>query len=56
VHFDFSPRDLSSVTEAGDRVVAAGRYTISVGEGQPGTDAPAAAGHFAVEGNTSLPE
>jgi beta-glucosidase len=56
VHFDFSPRDLSSVTEAGDRVVAAGRYTISVGEGQPGTGAPAAAGHFAVEGNTSLPE
>jgi beta-glucosidase len=56
VHFDLSPRDLSSVTEAGDRVVAAGRYTISIGEGQPGTGAPIAVGHFTVEGNTSLPE
>ncbi|HEX4271943.1 MAG TPA: glycoside hydrolase family 3 C-terminal domain-containing protein, partial [Rhizomicrobium sp.] len=56
VHFDLNPRDLSSVTEAGDRVVAAGSYQISIGEGQPGTGAPTATGHFTVVGNTSLPE
>jgi beta-glucosidase len=56
VHFHLGPRDLSSVTEAGDRVVAAGAYRISVGEGQPGTGATIAAGRFTVEGNTSLPE
>jgi beta-glucosidase len=56
VHFDFSPRDLSSVTEAGDRVVAAGRYRISIGDGQPGTGAPTATGRFTALGNTSLPE
>jgi beta-glucosidase len=56
VHFDLSPRDLSSVTEAGDRVVAAGDYRLSIGEGQPGTGAPTATGRFTVEGNTSLPE
>jgi beta-glucosidase len=56
IHFDLGPRELSSVTEAGDRVVAAGDYLISIGEGQPGTVAPATSGHFTVEGNTSLPE
>lgn len=56
VHFDLSARDLSSVTEAGDRVVAAGAYKISIGEGQPGTAAPGTSGRFTVEGNTSLPE
>jgi beta-glucosidase len=56
IHFDLGPRDLSSVTEAGDRVVAAGSYRISIGEGQPGTGAPTAMGRFTVEGNTSLPE
>ncbi|HEX4177725.1 MAG TPA: glycoside hydrolase family 3 C-terminal domain-containing protein, partial [Rhizomicrobium sp.] len=56
VHFDLNPRDLSSVTEAGDRVVAAGSYQISIGEGQPGTGAPTATGRFAVVGSTSLPE
>jgi beta-glucosidase len=56
VHFDLGPRELSSVTEAGDRVVATGSYGISIGEGQPGTGAPTANGRFTVEGNTSLPE
>jgi beta-glucosidase len=56
VHFDLGPRDLSSVTEAGDRMVAAGSYRISVGEGQPDTGAPTATGRFTVQGNTSLPE
>jgi len=56
VHFTLSPRDLSCVTQAGDRVVSAGVYKISVGEGQPGTGAPGVQGTFTVEGNTSLPE
>jgi beta-glucosidase len=56
VHFDLSPRDLSSVTEDGDRMVSAGRYKISIGEGQPGTGAPVARGVFTVQGNTTLPE
>ncbi|HET7084311.1 MAG TPA: glycoside hydrolase family 3 C-terminal domain-containing protein [Rhizomicrobium sp.] len=56
VHFTLSPRDLSSVTQSGDRVVSAGVYKISIGEGQPGTGAAVVQGTFTVEGNTSLPE
>jgi beta-glucosidase len=56
VTFTLGPRDLSSVTEAGDRVIAAGLYKISIGEGQPGTGAAVAQTRFTVEGNTSLPE
>ena len=56
VHFDLDPRDLSSVTEAGDRVVAAGDYRLSVGGGQPGTGAPVAAGSFKIDGQVNLPE
>ena len=56
VHFTLDPRDLSSVTQAGDRVVSAGLYKLSIGEGQPGTGAPMVKGMFTIEGNTSLPE
>ena len=56
VHFELGPRDLSSVTQGGDRMVLAGAYKISVGEGQPGTGASVTQGGFTVEGNTSLPE
>jgi len=56
VHFDLGPRDLSSVTAEGDRVVSPGTYKISIGEGQPGTGAPVTHGAFTVEGNTTLPE
>jgi beta-glucosidase len=61
VHFDLAPRDLSSVTADGNRVISAGTYKISIGEGQPGHDssregAAVTQGAFAVEGNTSLPE
>ena len=48
--------EVESVTEAGDRLVAAGSYRIRIGEGQPGTGAPTASGRFTIEGNTSLPE
>jgi beta-glucosidase len=54
VHFDLDPRDLSSVTEAGERIVAPGAYTLTVGGGQPGTDAPGASAHFTINGASKL--
>jgi beta-glucosidase len=56
VHFDLDPRALSSVTEAGDRVVAAGGYTLTIGGGQPDTGAPVATARFTIEGTTKLAE
>jgi beta-glucosidase len=56
VHFDLSPRDLSSVTQAGERVVAQGAYALAVGGGQPGTGAPFASARFNVTGQASLPQ
>lgn len=56
VHFTLDPRDLSAVNEAGDRLIAAGTYHISVGGGQPGTDAPQAKAAFEVSGEQKLPE
>jgi beta-glucosidase len=56
VTFELKPRDLSLVTEAGDRVVAEGEYTLSIGGGQPGTGAPVVAHAFHVKGSLTLPE
>jgi beta-glucosidase len=56
VRFHLSQRDLSMVTEAGDRVVPQGRYTVSIGGGQPGTGAPSVSGTFEVSGKVQLPE
>jgi beta-glucosidase len=56
VEFHLNPRDLSMVTEAGDVIVAQGKYTVSIGGGQPGTDVPAVAGSFEVNGEVLLPE
>ena len=56
VRFLLKPRDLSMVTEAGEPIVAAGAYTVSIGGGQPGTGAPSVAGAFNVQGTVSLPE
>ena len=56
VHFSLKPRDLSMVTEAGEPVISNGRYTISIGGGQPGTGAPAVDGAFDIQGTTQLPE
>ncbi|MDE2451298.1 MAG: glycoside hydrolase family 3 C-terminal domain-containing protein [Gammaproteobacteria bacterium] len=56
VTFHLKRRDLSMVTEAGDRIIARGRYTVSVGGGQPGTGAPSASGTFEVNGQIRLPE
>ncbi|MFZ2022954.1 MAG: glycoside hydrolase family 3 C-terminal domain-containing protein [Terracidiphilus sp.] len=56
VEFQLSPRDLSMVTDAGDIIVAQGKYTVSIGGGQPGTDAPSASGGFEVNRQLILPE
>jgi beta-glucosidase len=44
------------VTDGGDRIVAQGTYTVSVGGGQPGTGAPSVSGTFQVSGQIQLPE
>ncbi len=56
VEFHLSPRDLSMVTDLGDIIVAEGKYTVSVGGGQPGTGAASARGNFEVNGRLILPE
>ncbi len=56
VKLTLSPRDLSYVNEAGDRLVAAGDYLITVGGGQPGTPAAHADGHLTIQGEEKLPE
>ncbi len=56
VHFTVDPRNLSFVNAAGDRLVAAGAYRVSVGGGQPGTAAPGAEARFSIRGEQRLPE
>ncbi|HEY1605035.1 MAG TPA: glycoside hydrolase family 3 C-terminal domain-containing protein [Allosphingosinicella sp.] len=56
VAFDLQPRDLSMVTPAGDIIVPAGRYSVSIGGGQPGSGLPTATGAFSVTGQATLPE
>jgi beta-glucosidase len=55
-HFVLSPRDLSLVNEAGDRIIAEGSYRVSVGGGQPGTGAPVSESQFSVIGEMKLSE
>jgi beta-glucosidase len=56
VEFRLNPRDLSMVTEAGDIIVAQGKYTISIGGGQPGSGVPSASGNFEIREPLTLPE
>jgi beta-glucosidase len=56
VHFDLTPRDISSVTEAGDRVVAPGAYVVNVGGGQPTPSSTTASTVFTVSGQSKLPD
>lgn len=44
------------VTDAGDIIVAKGKYTLSVGGGQPGDGVPSVNGNFEVKGQITLPE
>jgi beta-glucosidase len=56
VAFDLKPRDLSMVSQAGDVIVPAGKYTLSVGGGQPGAGLPTVSSEFVVRGQVKLPE
>ena len=56
VKLALQPRDLSYVNESGDRMVAAGNYTITAGGGQPGTAAPQATAQLSIRGEQKLPE
>jgi beta-glucosidase len=56
VRFELKERDLSMVTEAGEPIIAEGRYSVSIGGGQPDTGAASVAGTFQVEGSKTLPE
>jgi beta-glucosidase len=56
VSFNLQPRDLSLVNEAGDRLVAAGDYTVSVGGGQPGPSTAGASIRFTIKGEQKLPQ
>ncbi len=51
VRFELKPRDLSMVTEAGEPIIAEGRYVVSVGGGQPHTGVQVLSGTFNVKGN-----
>jgi len=54
--FDLSPRDLSSVDADGRRMVAAGRYQVTIGSGQPGTDAAGQSASFDAAQSPELPK
>jgi len=56
VKLTLSPRDLSYVNEAGDRMLSTGDYLITVGGGQPGTSAAHADSHLMIQGEQKLPE
>jgi beta-glucosidase len=56
VEFKLHPRDLSMVTEAGQPIIAEGHYTVSVGGGQPSTNAPTVEAGFDVAGTYYLPD
>jgi beta-glucosidase len=56
VEFHLQSRDLSMVTDAGDIIVAQGKYGVSVGGGQPIGDAPGITGEFEINGQLRLPE
>jgi beta-glucosidase len=56
VDFHLSPRDLSMVTELGDIIVAQGKYTVSIGGGQPDMGVPSVSGSFEINGQIILPE
>ena len=56
VDFHLSSRDLSMVTDLGEVVVPQGKYTVSIGGGQPDTGVPAVNGKFEVNGQITLQE
>ena len=56
VHFQLQKRDLGIVDEDGNSLVAQGKYTVSVGGGQPDTAAAGVKGQFQIAGPMALPD
>jgi beta-glucosidase len=56
VSFELKDRQLSMVTDAGDPIIPEGKYSVTIGGGQPNTVAPVATGSFQVIGSVRLPE
>jgi len=56
IQFTLDPRDLSEVNDKGDRIVAPGAYTVTVGGGQPGTAASQVSAALAITEEQKLPE
>jgi beta-glucosidase len=56
VSFTLNPRDLSMVTEKGDRMVLPGSYTVFVGGSQPAKDARGVSAQFRIIGQEKLPQ
>lgn len=56
VRMELDARDLSHVNESGDRIIAPGSYTLSIGGGEPGTGAPVVEAVFTITGQAQLPE
>lgn len=56
VKLSLTPRNLSFVNPIGDRLVGEGDYVITVGGGQPGTNAAHAEAHLTIQGNLGLAE
>ena len=56
LQFELKDRDLGMVSEAGEPIIAKGKYSVSIGGGQPNTDVPTVAGTFRVKETKTLPE
>jgi len=56
VKLPLQQRDLSYVNEAGDRLISAGDYIVTVGGGQPGTTAAQVESKLSIRGEQRLPE
>ena len=56
VEFQLKDRDLMMVTTDGDPIISQGKYTISIGGGQPDTGAPTVNATFQINGTRPLPE
>lgn len=56
IRFELKDRDLSMVTEAGEPIIADGKYSLSIGGGQSAAVAPSVAGTFQVSGTKTLSE
>ncbi|HEY2457849.1 MAG TPA: glycoside hydrolase family 3 C-terminal domain-containing protein [Candidatus Acidoferrum sp.] len=56
VRLTIDPRSLSHVNEAGERLIGAGAYTLSIGGGLPGTEARVVETPFTIKREARLPE